>query len=44
MEISCFATQSTAGDDTDALENLVTFMRAFPPDTPAELVRVARAG
>jgi AcrR family transcriptional regulator len=42
MEISCFATRPTAGDDGDELEHLVTFMRALPPDTPPELVRVAR--
>jgi TetR/AcrR family tetracycline transcriptional repressor len=41
MEISCFATRPTTGDGADELENLVAFMRALPPDTPAELVRVA---
>ena len=31
----------TAGEGADELESLVTFIRAFPPDTPPELVRVA---
>ena len=42
MEISCFATRPNVGGDADELESLVMFMRAFPPDTPPELVRVAR--
>lgn len=42
MEISCFATRSDRGDGADEFEGLVEFMRALPPDTPPELVRVAR--
>lgn len=42
MEISCFATRPSAGADADELEDLVAFMQALPPNTPAELVRVAR--
>lgn len=42
MEISCFATRPGGRDGADEFEGLVEFMRALPPDTPPDLVRVAR--
>jgi TetR/AcrR family tetracycline transcriptional repressor len=42
MEISCFATRPGGRDGADEFEGLVEFMRALPPDTPPELIRVAR--
>lgn len=42
MEISCFATRPSTGDRDDQLEGLVELTQALPPDTPPDLVRVAR--
>jgi TetR/AcrR family transcriptional regulator, tetracycline repressor protein len=42
MEISCFATRPSVGDVDDPLDGVVEITQALPPDTPLELVRVAR--